>query len=49
MDEFIRDFVGDIKNLGPLKWTDNWEESDDRLEALEAIVKEHEEAMEVTS
>ena len=47
--EAITEFVGDVKKLGPLHWADNWEESDERLEALEAIVKEHEEAMEVKS
>jgi F420-non-reducing hydrogenase iron-sulfur subunit len=47
--EAITEFVADIKKLGPLNWPDNWEEGDERLEALEAIVKEHEEAMEVNS
>ncbi len=37
----------DVRKLGPLRWADNWEENGERLEALESIVKEHEEAMEV--
>lgn len=45
----IDKFVADVRELGPLKWPQNWEENGDRLEALETIVKEHEEAMEVQS
>ncbi len=33
--------------LGPLDWSENWDENGERLEALEDIVNEHEEAMEV--
>ncbi len=47
--EAITEFVADVKKLGPLNWPGNWEENDDRLEALEAIVKEHAEVMEVNS
>jgi F420-non-reducing hydrogenase iron-sulfur subunit len=47
--EAITGFVDDVKKLGPLHWPDNWEESDERLKALEDIVKEHEEVMEVNS
>ena len=36
-----------VKKLGPLNWQKNWEENGGRTEALESIVKEHEEAMEV--
>jgi F420-non-reducing hydrogenase iron-sulfur subunit len=36
-----------VRELGPLNWSHNWEENGQRLEALESIVKEHEEAMEV--
>jgi F420-non-reducing hydrogenase iron-sulfur subunit len=43
----IDKMVADIRKLGPLKWGDNWDENGERLEALEEIVKEHEEAMEV--
>ena len=45
--ESIDQFVEELKKLGPLNWSRNWEESDQRLEALQAIVAEHEEAMEV--
>jgi len=39
--------VNDVKRLGPLHWPTNWQENGGRLEALQEIVKEHEEAMEV--
>lgn len=45
--EAIDKLVADVRELGPLKWPQNWHEDDARLEALESIVKEHEEAMEV--
>lgn len=45
--EAIDKFVADVRALGPLKWPANWREDEQRLEALENIVKEHEEAMEV--
>jgi F420-non-reducing hydrogenase iron-sulfur subunit len=41
--------TSEIKALGPFRWHQNWEEDGDRLEALEAIVKEHEESMEVSA
>jgi F420-non-reducing hydrogenase iron-sulfur subunit len=47
--EHIEKFVADVRKLGPLDWQQNWAENGDRLHALEAIVKEHEEAMEVKS
>ena len=47
--EHIDKLVDDVRKLGPLNWPANWAENGDRLEALEAIVKEHEEAMEVQS
>lgn len=47
--EHIEKFVADVKKLGPLNWQQNWTENGERLHALEAIVKEHEEAMEVKS
>jgi F420-non-reducing hydrogenase iron-sulfur subunit len=47
--DHIDKLVDDIRKLGPLNWPANWAESDDRLAALEAIVHEHEEAMEVKS
>ena len=45
--EAITELVGDVRKLGPLNWPDNWTDNKDRLEALEAIAKEHEEALEV--
>lgn len=45
--EAIDAFVADIKKLGPLRWQSNWEENGKRFEALQAIVQEHHEAMEV--
>ena len=45
--EAITKLVNDVKRLGPLHWPTNWEENGGRLEALQEIVKEHEEAMEV--
>ena len=45
--EAIDKLVDDIRKLGPLRWPGNWEENGERLEALEGIVKEHQEAMEV--
>lgn len=45
--EAVDDFVDKVRKLGPLKWQENWKENGERLRALEAIVHEHEEAMEV--
>jgi len=45
--EAIDELVADVRKLGPLNWPANWQEDGRRSEALEAIVKEHEEAMEV--
>jgi F420-non-reducing hydrogenase iron-sulfur subunit len=45
--ESIDAFVADVKKLGPLNWPANWQEDGQRLEALEEIVREHAEAMEV--
>lgn len=45
--EVIEDLTEKVRALGPLNWSANWEENGDRLEALENIVKEHEEPMEV--
>ncbi len=46
--EAVNQLVADVKKLGPLNWSANWDENGQRLEALEGIVKEHEEAMEVS-
>jgi F420-non-reducing hydrogenase iron-sulfur subunit len=45
--EAIDKLVADVKRLGPLKWPQNWQEGDERLEAIAAMPKEHAEAMEV--
>ena len=45
--EAIDKLVEDVRQLGPLRWPANWEENGERQTALENIVKEHEEAMEV--
>jgi F420-non-reducing hydrogenase iron-sulfur subunit len=47
--ECIDKLVSDVKRLGPLRWPTNLQENGQRLEALQEIVKEHEEAMEVPS
>jgi F420-non-reducing hydrogenase iron-sulfur subunit len=43
----IDKLVTDVRNLGPLRWSHNWDEDPTRLKALEEIVHEHMEAMEV--
>ena len=45
--EAIDKLVADIKALGPLGWSQNWAENGDRIKALEDIVNEHNEALEV--
>ncbi len=45
--EAIDKMVEQVRQLGPLNWSDNWQENGARLQALEDIVKEHNEAMEV--
>jgi len=47
--EAIDQFAADVQKLGPLKWPGNWAENGQRAEALETILKEHEEALEVTA
>jgi F420-non-reducing hydrogenase iron-sulfur subunit len=47
--EAIDKMVEEVRELGPLGWSNNWEENGERLQALEDIVKEHEEAMEVSA
>lgn len=39
--------VEEVRGLGPLRWSAHWEENGQRRHALQAIVQEHEEAMEV--
>jgi F420-non-reducing hydrogenase iron-sulfur subunit len=45
--ESIDQFVADVRQMGPLNWSSNWEENGQRAQALEEIVREHAEAMEV--
>lgn len=45
--EAIDRLVEDVRALGPLRWDANWQESLDKLHAVEGIEKEHAEAMEV--
>jgi F420-non-reducing hydrogenase iron-sulfur subunit len=45
--EAIDKMVNDIREIGPLGWSKNWDENGERIKALEDIVKEHQEAMEV--
>jgi F420-non-reducing hydrogenase iron-sulfur subunit len=45
--EAIDKLVDDVRKLGPLSWPANWSENGERLAALESIVKEHQQAMEV--
>jgi F420-non-reducing hydrogenase iron-sulfur subunit len=43
----VKDLTEKVRALGPLRWSRNWEENGQRLEALQRIIEEHEEAMEV--
>jgi F420-non-reducing hydrogenase iron-sulfur subunit len=45
--ESIDSFVDEVRQLGPLRWADNWREDGQREAALAAIEAEHAEAMEV--
>jgi F420-non-reducing hydrogenase iron-sulfur subunit len=45
--EAIDEMVDDLRLLGPLHWPENWREAPEREEALESIVKERAELMEV--
>ena len=45
--EAVDKLVEDVRKLGPLHWPANWQENGGRREALENIVHEHAEAMEV--
>jgi len=47
--EAVTELSDKVRELGPLNWSHNWQENGDRLEALESIVREHQEAMEVPS
>ena len=45
--EAIDQLVADVRALGPLDWSRNWEENGQQAAALEDIVHEHAEAMEI--
>ena len=45
--EAVDKLVEDVRRLGPLNWSRNWEEIPERDEALESIPKERAELMEV--
>ena len=45
--EAVDKFVENVRKLGPLAWPENWRDSDDRQEALQAIAREHAEALEI--
>lgn len=44
----VKELTETVRGLGPLNWSANWAESDGRADALEEIVREHQEAMEVS-
>ena len=43
----IDKLVRDVRKLGPLDWPAKWNENGHRIEAIESIAKEHEEALEI--
>jgi F420-non-reducing hydrogenase iron-sulfur subunit len=43
----INEMVEQVRALGPLNWKDNWVEEEDIDAALDRLVEEHAEAMEV--
>ena len=45
--ESIDQFVADVQKLGPLKWSDVWQDGERREETFEEIAAEHAEALEV--
>jgi len=47
--ESIDAFVADIEKLGPLRWSDVWQDDNRRDEAFEEIAAEHAEALEVSA
>jgi F420-non-reducing hydrogenase iron-sulfur subunit len=44
----VSKMVEEVRRLGPLQWPANWQENGQRLHALQAIVQEHQQAMEVS-
>lgn len=45
--EEIAKFVAALKKLGPLNWRQNWQPEEAEAEAVQALAREHAEAMEV--
>ncbi len=45
--EYINEITETVRKLGPLNWSQNWVENEDRLASLEAIAHEHKEALEI--
>ena len=45
--EAINDMVEKVSALGPLTWSENWSEDGNVEAAIERLVEEHAEAMEV--
>ena len=45
--ESVDKFVNDVRKLGPLNWPGNWQETPGREKALEDIVHEHKDVLEV--
>jgi len=45
----IDEMVEAVRSLGPLGWSANWHENAERLAAIERLVDEHQEAVEVHS
>ncbi|HUT88227.1 MAG TPA: hydrogenase iron-sulfur subunit [Thermoguttaceae bacterium] len=47
--EAVDKMVDEVRRVGPLNWRQNWQEDVDREDALQSIVKEREELMEVVA
>ena len=47
LTEAINEMVEEVRTLGPLRWSANWAEDGAHLDAVERILREHAEAMEV--
>jgi F420-non-reducing hydrogenase iron-sulfur subunit len=45
----VDEMVEQVRALGPLRWQANWSEDGGRLEAIERLAGEHEEAVEVAA
>lgn len=45
----VRDMVEDIRSLGPMNWPANWLPDPEAEDAIQALIEEHAEAMEVAT